>query len=286
VADTVGTVVALRRYPVKSMIGEELAAAAVSDRGVEGDRAFAVVDLATGKVASAKNPRKWGRLLDCYASYANGGTARITLPDGAVVTTGGDDADRLLSELLGRDVTLAASPAAASVFETVWPELEGVVPAGEPVAYDGDETITDFPVSLAAPHGRFFDYAALHLVTTASLDRLHELHPSGRFEARRYRPNLVVAPVSGDAGFVENDWAERTLAIGDELRIRVTLPSPRCVMTTMAQGDLPKDHGILRAATHNLLEVGEYGRFPCVGVYADVLRHGTVRRGDPVRLDD
>jgi uncharacterized protein len=58
-----GSVAALWRYPVKSMMGEELNSCEVTDRGLLGDRQFAVVDRATGKVGGAKNPRKWGKLL-------------------------------------------------------------------------------------------------------------------------------------------------------------------------------------------------------------------------------
>ncbi|HEY6885732.1 MAG TPA: MOSC N-terminal beta barrel domain-containing protein, partial [Nitrososphaeraceae archaeon] len=59
-----GTVVSLWRYPVKSMMGEELNSSHVTERGLVGDRTYAVVDKQTGKVASAKNPRKWGKLFD------------------------------------------------------------------------------------------------------------------------------------------------------------------------------------------------------------------------------
>ena len=59
----VGSVVALWRYPVKSMMGEELNSSEVTDRGLLGDRQFAVVARATGKVGGAKNPRKWGNFL-------------------------------------------------------------------------------------------------------------------------------------------------------------------------------------------------------------------------------
>jgi uncharacterized protein len=65
-----GSVVALWRYPVKSMMGEELNSSEVSDRGLLGDRQFAVVDRATGKVGGAKNPRKWGNFFDFRATYA------------------------------------------------------------------------------------------------------------------------------------------------------------------------------------------------------------------------
>ena len=115
----------------------------------------------------------------------------------------------------------------------------------------------------------------MHVLTTATLDRLRELHPQGRYEVRRFRPNIVVASAGGE-GFVENDWVGRTLAIGETVRLRVTGPCPRCVMTTLPQGDLPKDPGILRtAAQHNDANVG---------VYASVEQDGAVTRGDSVRL--
>jgi uncharacterized protein YcbX len=78
------------------------------------------------------------------------------------------------------------------------------------------------------------------------------------------------------AGFAENDWTGRTVAIGGNVRLVITEPCPRCVMITLPQGDLPKDPGILRtAAQHNAVNVG---------VYASVVSGGTVRRGDPVTL--
>ncbi|MEX2614269.1 MAG: MOSC domain-containing protein [Gaiellaceae bacterium] len=127
----------------------------------------------------------------------------------------------------------------------------------------------------AMPEGTFFDLGLVHVLTTATLDRLRELHPQGRYEVRRFRPNIVVAS-TGSAGFVENDWVDRTLAIGEKLRLRVTGPCPRCVMTTLPQGDLPKDPGILRtAAQHNDANVG---------VYASVEQDGAIRRSDSVRL--
>src|SRR5438034_4197167 len=109
-----GAVVALWRYPVKSMMGEELNAAEVAGRGLVGDRRFAVVDAATGKVAGAKNPRKWGNFFDFRAAYVEpprrGSTlpaVRLTLPDGAVVTSDQPDVAQILSGALGREVAFA-----------------------------------------------------------------------------------------------------------------------------------------------------------------------------------
>jgi uncharacterized protein len=116
----------------------------------------------------------------------------------------------------------------------------------------------------------------VHLLTTSTIDRLRELYPPGRFEARRFRPNIVVSTGSEDAGFVENDWIGRTVVIGDAVRLAITEPCPRCVMITLPQADLPKDSGILRtAAQHNAVNIG---------VYASVVNGGTIRRDDAVML--
>jgi MOSC domain-containing protein len=280
----VGSVVSLWRYPVKSMMGEELNAAAVTERGLLGDRAYALVDRSDGKVASAKNPRKWPQLFDFRAAFvdtprpgAKVPPVRITLPDGTVVTSEQSELDQLLSRALNREVSLDATErgqreVVESTFpnpwtptaEEYWPDMEGL---------DYRDTVTDFEL----PAGTFFDCAVVHLLTTATLDRLRELYPQGRFEVRRFRPNVVVETADGVTDFVENAWIGRTLAIGDAVRLSVSGPCPRCVMTTLPQGDLPKDPGILRtAAQHNQANVG---------LYAAVLRGGEVRRGDVIRVE-
>ena len=280
---TVGAVVSLWRYPVKSMMGEELNAAEISERGLVGDRAYAVVDGADGKVASAKNPRKWPHMFDYRAAFiepprygAEMPPVRVTLPDGSVVMSNQGGLDKSLSGLFGRQVSLQpAEPGrrepAGSRFgdrqarraEEYWPDIEGL---------DERDTVTDFDL----PEGTFFDCAVVHMLTTATLDRLRELYPEGRFEVRRFRPNVVVETSNGVKDFVEDAWIGRTVRIGDEVQLAITGPCPRCVMTTLAQADLPKDSGILRtAAQHNEVNVG---------VYASVIRGGQVRRGNAIRL--
>jgi len=133
----VGSVGALWRYPVKSMMGEELNSCGVTDRGLLGDRQFAVVDRATGKVGGAKNPRKWGNFFDFRATYpqpprmgAAAPRARITLPDGAQVTTGQTDLEQVLSRVFGRDVAVEeARPGPRSTGATAeeyWPDMAGL----------------------------------------------------------------------------------------------------------------------------------------------------------------
>lgn len=281
--EAAGTVAALWRYPVKSMQGEELNGAVLTPRGLLGDRAYAIREQATGHIASAKHPRKWHALFQCRAAFAEPPRPEsplppvwITLPDGTVISSAQPDVDPVLSRALGREVTLVAEAPAAPTREA----------NRSPFESDPDqETIMQEAIALAAPAGTFFDYAPLHLLTTATLDRLRTLYPAGRFEARRFRPNLVITPHPEAMGFVETGWIGRALHIGAEVQAQLIDPCPRCVVTTLAQGDLPRDPGILRtlgqhtAAASATLAPGVV--FPAVvGVYASITQAGTVRRGD------
>lgn len=267
----IGSVVSLWRYPVKSMMGEGLNASEVTERGLLGDRAYGLVGTEDGKVASAKNPRKWPDLLAFSASFVEPPRAagsippvRIALPDGVTVTSDHTELNRILSKALNRDVTFRAAQQHAVAAEGYWPDMAGLAHRN---------TVTDFTLRV----GTFFDAGVIHLITTATLDRLSELYPQGRFDVRRFRPNIVVDITSGEKGFAENAWIGRTLAIGPDVRLNITAASGRCVMTTLAQGDLSKDPGILRAvAQHNQANAG---------VYAAVIRGGTIHRGDAVALE-
>jgi uncharacterized protein YcbX len=112
----VGTVTSLWRYPVKSMMGEKLPTAQVMNHGLLGDRTYALIDSADGKVATAKNPGKWPTLFACRADFLDPPTSgkpappvRITLPDGATVTSTQRECNETLSAALHRQVTLAAT---------------------------------------------------------------------------------------------------------------------------------------------------------------------------------
>lgn len=267
----VGSVVSLWRYPVKSMMGEELNASHVTEHGLLGDRTRALVDQTTGKVASEKNPRKWGKLFDFRASFVNHPKpgeplpdVRISLPDGRLVMADQPGTDDALSEAIGARVRLTTSSPEKPSLEEYWPDIEGLA---------NRERVTEESM----PARTFFDAAPVHVLTTATADRLRELYPEGRFEAKRFRPNLVVEPAPHSKDFVENNWVGRTLRVGEEVRLNVSGPCGRCVMTTLAQGDLPRDLGILRtAALYNKVRVG---------VYASVEQGGNIKRADLVWLE-
>jgi hypothetical protein len=138
----------------------------------------------------------------------------------------------------------------------------------------------------AAPPGTLFDYASVHIMTTATLQRFKDAYPEGQITIQRFRPNIVVDSPD-ETGFVENSWPGRTLTLGTELVLRVSIPCPRCVMTTLPQADLPHDPRILRTLVdQNRLDLGDFGHLPCAGVYADVVQPGSIRRGDRLQVGD
>jgi uncharacterized protein YcbX len=279
--NVIGSVVSVWRYPVKSMLGEELETADVAGRGLVGDRAYALIDRETGKVASAKNPRKWGRLFECRAAFSRPPRpgeelppVNITLPDGTAVASTQSDIDEVLSRVFEREVSLATTAGGPLQLEEYWPDIDGL---------SHRNTTTDEQIAMGAA-GTFFDFAATHVMATATLERLHELYPQGEFAVERFRPNLVVQLASGERAFTEAAWTGWTLEAGAQVRLNVLMPCARCVMTTLPQGGLPNDPGILRTvALHNKPVIKEYGQaLPSAGVYASVQQGGTVRRGDPV----
>jgi len=275
--ESVGSVTLLRRYPVKSMLGEELRAADVTERGLPGDRALGLVHQETGKVVSAKNPRLWRNMLKLAAAF--GPDVKIAFPDGTVLASTDPGVDAALSEFLGRPVALATVPPPRASLDRADPEE---------VLRDGIDAQVRLDVidrvGAAAPDGTFFDYAPLHLITTSTLDRIAELSPRGAVELQRYRPNLVIRTTAD--GFTENDWVGRELRIGRDLTVRVIVRTPRCAIPTLEHGDLPRDTDALRVpVAHNRIRPAHDWRpGPCVGVYGQVIRPGRVELGDEVRL--
>lgn len=270
-SEKVGIIASLWRYPVKSMMGEVLLSTHVTEKGILGDRSYALMDKETGKIVSAKNPKLWPEMFAFRSRYTqspapgNGlSTAAITLPDGSIVTTDQANANAALSSALGRDVEIISQVPNDPQLEEYWPDIKEL---------DHRDIVTDESM----PAGTFYDLAIVHLLTRSTLEKLASVYPEGEFETRRFRPNIVVNTESDDTGFVENQWIGKTIAIGNDVRLKITEPCPRCVMTTLAQGNLPKDVGILRAAAQN--------NNAQVGVYAEVIQTGIVRCDDEVILD-
>jgi uncharacterized protein YcbX len=289
-----GSVMSLYRFPVKSMWGEELDELTITAEGVVGNRRFAVVDRGDGNVASAKHPRKWGKLLELRAAYTDDpqgapdpGKIRVEFPDGTSFAGDSPLLETALGRFTGRDVTLTSGPLEKNTSEALWPDIAGLAPKEiidmiSGGRTEGDDALSEIPIGSAS--GGFVDVAPVHILTTSTLRKLASLAPESTFTARRYRPNILV-DVPGEE-FVENDWRGTAMTLGEAAELEVTMPTVRCVMTTLAQGELPEDRNTLRTlARANRLNVPELGGvWACAGVYANVTHDGVIRRGDTVRV--
>jgi hypothetical protein len=276
------------------MKGEQLEQAELSVRGIVGDRAYALIDADTGKVVSAKSVKLFPTMLNCRAELVGDPRSssppppvRIFFPDGSTVTSESDDIDRALSDHFQRNVTLAKAAPDDFTIDMYHPDLGDLDPKGHrDVVVDqklGSALFAELGLPSPVEAGMFFDLFPISVLTTSSLNRLNELQPHSRFDNRRFRMNVIVK--SNDPGFVENGWVGHQLSIGDTVKLRIAVPDSRCVMTTLAQDDLPKDPDILRGlARHNRIQVADAGQFPCVGVYAVVEAPGVIRKGDSVTL--
>lgn len=263
-----GKVASIWRYPVKSMIGEELQTAEVTATGLVGDRVLALIDRETGKVASAKNPRLWPNFFVYSAAYLSPSSdarsqpvVRINLPDGQAMTSDDPQLEQQLSTGLGRAVRIQWLSDEIVTSQGYWPDFEWL---------ENRDEVFEFPL----PQGTFFDGMTIHLLTTATLECLRAASPESRFDVARFRPNFVIETPDGCDGFVEDNWIGKNLSLG-EVTFHIERPCPRCVMTTLSQGNLPKDPGVLRTVVQR--HAGN------VGVYATVVTGGQVRCGDIVR---
>lgn len=283
----VGQVKEIRRYPVKSMGGEILDEVMLAERGMPGDRVWAVRDEVRGGIRGAK---KISALMKLQARYANlpategSSPAEITLPDGTIVGTGDSDINERITQALDHSVTLwPLLPAdaldhyrrGAPAYKDMEQELRAMFGRAP------DEPLPDLSVlppeliEFESPPGTYFDAFPLLLLTETSLRSMQEKAPNSRFDVRRFRPNFVIADSGSSESFPENEWCGRRLQIGEAI-IAVTVECPRCVMTTHGFEDLPNDPRIMRAL------VRESGGN--LGVYARVERPGKVSAGDSIAL--
>lgn len=271
---TVGTISEIRRYPVKSMQGELLERASLGPLGIAGDRSFALRDLASGKILSAKTPKVGPLLLSCAARQMADGAVVVTVAD--IDREIGDPAlDGALGDLLGRAVRVERATGADEVYESYWPELDDMALS---------DVTTDLPIAMSTAKGTFTDLAALHLLSTGSVAHLQSLGHDLELSMDRFRPSIVIETPPGD-GFVEKTWVERVALLGSA-RLAFGAESPRCIMTTLDQLDLPRQPEVLQTiARNNRVDFGGFGNFACLGIYAEVAKAGVIAIGDELRWE-
>ncbi|GLK75047.1 molybdenum cofactor biosynthesis protein [Methylopila jiangsuensis] len=277
---TVGSVSALWRYPVKSVLGEPLLEAPLTAAGVDGDRAFAIVDVESGKVASAKRPQLWRRMLELAVESAEDGALAIRFPDGAAVRLDDGALDGRLSAFLGRPVRLSAQAADDDALDRAIPDE--VLALGE----DGAAGSTHLTLAQGSPEGGFFDFAPYHVVLRASLDAVRDALGDDSVLVERYRANMVV-DLPGLPPFAENGWAGAELRIGPDATLSIIGATPRCAVPMLAHGALPPAPGALTwLVKANRIELPEFGpgTYPCLGAFAVLKTPGVAAVGARAEL--
>ncbi len=273
----IGVVKELRRFPVKSMLGEKMPELAITKAGAVGDRALALRDLENRRIVSAK---KFPAMLSFRAEWEGEPGAspdariRITLPVGRAIHADDPGASEAISAALAHRVQLERAPHPNGERAGIDPRtVFGDVPIGNVIPGMTPEAAPDF---FNLMHGTFFDSAPIHLLATGTLEHLSRIAPGSNFDPRRFRANILVDTGAAASGFVEDGWLSGTLEVGDGVRITGMKPALRCVMTTHPQENLSRDLAVLRAAVrhHNA----------DVGIFASVDSPGRVRNGDPVFL--
>ena len=295
----VASVAEIWRYPVKSMQGERVSSTDIDERGLAFDRSYALVDAATGKLASAKRPRPWGTLLQMSARVIDddpsGGSSPVVEVDfggESTVIRGADDAQasKTIGEWVGREVRIVSVAPDDAAFEEVWVEDMGAPESMyAPVTAEDEEglPVLSVPGALGAPNGTLFDFASLHILAAASMRSLSAALGGASVDVRRFRPNLLIETEALAGEYPDNPWSQSGLRIGGSLEARGIMATMRCVMVTLPQGELAAAREVLQTLNRvNRLDVPSMGSYPCIGVYAQVVRAGTVSEGDEVVVLD
>ena len=282
----VGKVKEIWRYPVKSMQGESLSVASFQELGIPGDREWALKDEVSGEIRGAK---KFPKLMQCQARYlrepagSHSEPVEIMLPNGDPVATSDANVNEVLSKYLDREVSLHPRRPATDLdhYKRRVPLTEEEL--RDVLAREPDESLPDLSLlpseivseitEFTSPRGTYFDAYPVHLITTSWLNALSSANPASRFEAPRFRPNLLIEGAT--EGFAELDWCGKALRIG-EVIFECQIPTLRCGMTTQATADLPKDGQVLRTIVR--------GSEQNVGIYATTKTPGAINVGDAVTL--
>ena len=284
----IGKIVEIWRYPVKSMQGEQLESCDLKPGGIAGDRGWAVRNEKDGEIQGAK---KIPKLLLCQAKYLTEPTSEgtqavnITLPDGTSIGSEDQRIHEALSEYLGKTVTLWPLQPAANSEHYKRKRRSDEADFRELLSREADEPLPDLSgfspdlveelFEFVSPIGTYFDVAPLHILTSASLEALGELLPQAKIDSRRFRPNFLIKTQEESHGFVEFQWNQKTVRVG-EATITCGLPVPRCGMTTHEQPRLPKDTSILRTIVKHINQN--------LGIYGTPEDPGKIRNGDVVAM--
>ncbi|MFA5171390.1 MAG: MOSC N-terminal beta barrel domain-containing protein [Sulfuriferula sp.] len=283
----VGTIKEIWRYPVKGMAGESLQTCGLGNMGLHGDRIWALRDVERKEIQSCKFRPE---LLRCSARSrgddvsGEGAQVDVVFPDGSVLGSDNVEINSMLSNLVGHASTLEPlRPITELDFyrrhkldDHTWlDELKATFDRepGEPFP-----DFSQFPqqaIDFVSVPGTFFLVTPFHMITTATLAHLQRLNPQSDWDARRFRPNVIIETSPGAEGLLEHGWVGRQLVLGNST-VDCTGTTPRCGAVTRTQHDLAADTSILRT----IVKHAEQN----LGVYGAIVNSGELRVGDGVHV--
>ncbi|MCW5621329.1 MAG: MOSC N-terminal beta barrel domain-containing protein [Burkholderiales bacterium] len=280
---TVGRIREIWRYPVKGMAGERMEESALGEKGLTGDRTWALRDTARKEIQSCKFRPE---LLLCVARLrSDSDQVDVTFPDGAVLGSDDPAIHEKLSTLTGYASTLEAiRPDSELDFyrrhkidDHTWLDELKATFIREP-----GEPLPDFSkippplIDFVSIPGTFFLVTPLHFVTTSTLAFLKSKNPGADWDLRRFRPNFVIEVEPGTEGLIEQSWVGKRVTIGSA-QVECAGGTPRCGAVTRAQPSFPADKSVLRTVVKEADQN--------VGVYGLIVQGGRVRIGDPVQVE-
>ena len=261
------------------MGGERVESIELRTSAVVGDRRWAVRSTESGKIASAKRPRPYGKLLEWAAKTQADGRVIVTAPDGREYTVGSGELDAALTEALGEPVQVVEVEAGREeTYASEWPEIPGTVLSDVEV---------DLPVAALTEKTSFVDASAVHIIVNQSMAHLASLLDGVRLGVERFRPNIVLDAHddTGSGEFADLVWKDLDVKIGD-VKLRIGDATPRCVMTTLAQPGYEQAKGVLQMLAATARKEFDFGAFACFGTNAEVTAAGTISVGDTLIIPD
>jgi len=282
---TAGTLKQIWRYPVKSTRGETVDSTGITSTGIAGDRGWAIRDDSVGEIRGGRN---LPNLLHCSSRYLEEPITNplpapmITMPDGTEILSDDPDTSRLMSELVGKPVSIWPQVSQYNLdhyrripmTEEELIEIFGREP-GEPIP-----EFSSFPKvveEFVSPPGTYFDATEIQVLTTSTLAYMKQKNPNADWSVLRFRPNMVI-DTGDEPTLIESTWQGKLIKIGD-VEMECFGPTPRCAMTMHPQQeDIEKDPSVLRT----IVKEGNQN----LGAYFHVTNPGIIIQGASVELLD
>lgn len=249
--------------PVKSLRLVHPTAVRFGEAGIADDRRFQV--CRAGDLRGLKDARLSTYVADWDPEAER---LRIEFPSGRTA-----EGKLVHGERVEMGRTWDGEPFSARLAEGPWAEALS------------EELETEVVLAQAVTPSGVVDVAPFTLVSEASLGRLgRELGMDGPIDAERFRMTMLL---SGPGEHEEDTWYGRTIRIGEAV-VRATGPVPRCAVTTRDAASGVRDRDTLRALNRYRPDVRAPGEDEPTtapfGVYAEIVRPGTVAVGDGLEL--